>query len=113
MALNVTVRGPLFSKKIDAVVKAAMIDECMRKIQVRLDRPPPKKLLGMRRNPVRTKLSAALGNDSVLTFEHVESRFHSPRRTGSSWTRKNVGIIKAMAPRVLRKAAKRITEELG
>lgn len=113
MAVHVTVRGPLFTKKINAVVKQAMIDECMKKVDERLSRKPPAKKLGMMRNPVKTRMEAG-GTDAVnLHFEHVQSRFHNPRRTGSSWAKKNMGIIKAMAPRILRATAKRIVGELG
>jgi len=113
MAVNVTVKGPLFSKNIRGVVKQAIVDECMKKVHERLSRKPPAKKLGMMRNPVKTRMEAG-GTEAVnLYFEHVESRFHNPRRTGSSWVKKNMGIIKAMAPRVLRAAANRICGELG
>ena len=113
IALKVTVKGPLFSKKIDAVVKAAMIDECMKEIDKRLSRPPPKKKLGMMRNPVKTRMGTGMGQDATLAFEHVESQFHSPRRTGSSWVKKNIGIIHSVARRNLKAVANRIVRELS
>ena len=108
ISVQVTVRGRIFAKNISGEVKKAIINESLEKIDKRLSRRPPRKKLGMMRNPVKTRMDA---HALKLHFEHVESRFHSPRRTGKAWLRKNIAIVKAMAPRVLRKTAARIIGE--
>ena len=101
--VSVTLKGPLFSKKIDQVVKAAMIEETLEKIGQRMERGG--KGLGAKRNII-SRQTAALEMG-------VQSTRHFPRTRGTAWTQKNVAIVKAMAPRVLRKAALRIAGELS
>jgi len=117
ISVQVTVRGPLFSKKIDKVVKDAMIQKCFKDVDKRLSRPPPKRkaLLGMRRNPVKTRLETVAATNQIikLHFEHVESRFHSPRRTGKAWVRKNIGIIKSIVRNTIKAVANQIASELS
>jgi hypothetical protein len=43
----------------------------------------------------------------------VESTLAYPRQSGKSWGRKNTSIIRAMAPRVIKKAVQRIEERWG
>ena len=45
---------------------------------------------------------------SAPLLREVSSTLVPPRTTGSSWTGKNIAIFKAMAPRVVRAAVKRI-----
>lgn len=116
--VEVVVRGPLFSKKIDRVVKAAMIDECLKKINKRLLRPRKKTRLGTpalggRRNVVTAEMAFGEGVETQATVSKIYSTLKSPRTKGTSWIRANVKIARAMAPRVLRKAAKRIVGELS
>ena len=108
LTLDVTIKGPLLTKKIDAVVKKAIVEETLQKISERLGRKGAQgsggKGLGVKRNIVDRQLS-----DIELT---VDTTKIWPRTKGTSWNRKNVAIIKSMAPRVLRKTAARIVSEL-
>ncbi len=61
-----------------------------------------RKGLGIANNPLAVSMSA-LGTASEIT-----SPLNWPRTTGSSWTKKNIGIFKSMVPNVIRKAIKGI-----
>jgi hypothetical protein len=99
--INVTLKGHLFEKKIDETVKKALVQEVLVKVGERMDRQG--KGLGAKRNRITKKQAAEL---ELL----VESTRIWPRTKGTAWTRKNIAIVKAMAPRVMRKAAQRIAE---
>lgn len=105
---TVTLKGPLFEKKIDDVVKKAIIEETLQKVNERMGRKGPQgsggKGLGVKRNIVDRKLTGL-----ELKVDTTKIR---PRTKGTSWQRKNVSIIKAMVPRVVRKTAQRIASEL-
>lgn len=111
MDVKVTVRGPLFDKKIDKTVKAAIVEECLLKINARLTRAGARgsggRGLGTQRNTVGTVVDI---NAITLT---AESTLIFPRTTGRAWAQKNMAIVRAMAPRVMRKTALRIVGELG
>lgn len=106
--IDVTIKGPFFNKKISKVVQDAIVQEAVEKIGDRLTRKGTQgsggKGLGVRRNTV-TRKRGGLG-------EQVASTLRRPRTKGTSYIRKNMGIAKAMAPRVLRKTAQRIVGEL-
>ncbi len=121
--VKVTLRGPLFEKKIDKVVEAAIIEYTMRRIEKRVRRVPKRKkhTLGRRRNPIGPgKLdrnpptfglgSLEFGGNVSMTFKSTTRR---PRKTGRAWQAKNVAIIKSMAPRVMRAMAKQIAANLS
>lgn len=101
--VSVTLKGPLFTKKIDDVVKRQLVAEVLTKVEERTRRQG--KGLGARRNTISHERDGLELN--------VESTRNWPRTKGTSWQKKNIGIVKAMAPRVMRKAAQRITEELS
>lgn len=61
-----------------------------------------RKGLGIVNNPLAVSISA-LG-----TSAEIASPTNWPRTTGASWTKKNIGIFKAMVPNVIRKAIQRI-----
>lgn len=102
--VEVTVRGPMFRKNIDEMVKKALVAEVIDKVEQRMRRQG--KGLGAQRNQVTQQMRGEL---ELL----VESTRIWPRTKGTRWTRKNIGIVKAMAPRVMQKAATRIVEDLG
>jgi hypothetical protein len=112
MNVNVTLRGPLFTKKIDATVKKVILEEGIERIgkeiidkTERLKRSR-KKGLGAKRNPVDRDTRG-------LTMTVTSQVGKWPRMSGGKWTYKNIGIIKGMAPRVMNKIAQRIVSELG
>jgi hypothetical protein len=108
LSIDVTIKGGLVSKKVDAVVKKAIVEETLQKISERLGRKGAQgsggKGLGVKRNIVDRQLSD-------ISLE-VDTTKIWPRTKGTSWNRENVAIVKAMAPRVLRKTAARIVDEL-
>lgn len=103
MNIAVNLSGPLFKKKIDAVVKAAIIEEALEKIGQRMERGG--KGLGARRNIVSRRTAG-------LEME-VDTTKRRPRTKGTAWARKNMGIVRGMAPHVLRKTALRIIGDLS
>ncbi len=107
----VTLRGPLFSKKISKVIERQIIEQAMVKFEKRVRRPSKKvqKRIGFKRNPIRPG-DLHLGGGVAMEL-HSTTKW--PRTTGYSWTHKNVAAIKAMAPRVLRSLARKIVGELG
>jgi hypothetical protein len=102
LTATVTLKGPLFEKKITPIVEQAIIRESLHKFEERMNRGG--KGVGSKRNTVTQKRE-----ELVLTAETTLIR---PRTRGTAWQKKNVGIVKAMAPRVLRATALRITEQL-
>ncbi len=102
MTVAVTLKGPLFEKKIDAVVEKAIVEEALKKVDERVQRGG--KGLGARRNIVSRKLTGL-----ELTVDTTKIR---PRTKGTSWQKKNLQIIKRMVPNVVRKTALRIASEL-
>lgn len=108
MDISVQLTGPMFTKEAKPVVEKALGEEALRKISERMERSARsggKKALGRRRNTItQTQNGLVLDIDSTLIW---------PRTKGSSWYRKNERIITAMTKNVLRKAGRRIAEELG
>lgn len=107
--VEVTIRGPYFDKRIDKVVEQAIVQEGIEKVGERLTRKGAQgsggKGLGVKRNVVRrTKHGME---------EEIASTLRRPRTKGTAWTRKNMGIAKAMLPRVLKKTSARIVGELS
>ena len=108
MTVNpVIVRGPLFEKRIDRVVEAAIMGEAMEKFEKRITRKGRK--IGRKRNPIGPG-DLSKGKTIMLT---MTSSLNRPRTSGGKWTAHNVRAVKAMAPRVLRSVAKRIVGELS
>ena len=103
----ITLRGPLFEKRIDRVVEAAIMGEAMEKFEKRLTRKGRK--IGRKRNPIGPG-DLTKGKTIQLT---MTSTLNWPRTSGIKWTQHNVKAIKAMAPRVLRSVAKKIVGELS
>lgn len=103
--VNVTLKGKLFTKKIDDVVKRAIVEEVLVKVDERFGRARQGRGLGAQRNTITRQRRG-------LELE-VRSTRVWPRTKGTAWTRKNIGTIKSMSGRVARKAATRIVEELG
>jgi len=100
--VTVRLRGGLFTKNIPRVVEKQLVHEVLNKVEERTKRQG--KGLGAQRNRIEHHRSGLeLSVDSTRIF---------PRTKGTSWTRKNIGVVKAMAPRVMRKAAERIAGEL-
>lgn len=102
--ISVKVHGGLFSRNIPESVRRSMRQEAIEKIATRMERGG--KGLGSKRNTISHRADGELQ-------ERVSSTRIWPRTKGTSWQSKNIGIAKAMAPRVLRKAAERIVGELG
>jgi len=113
--ITVKVNGGLFQKNIPETVRRAMVGEAIEKIDQRLMRKGARgsggKGLGVQRNIVSHEMRPAQMQTTISTT--VGGKEHWPRTKGTSWQRKNIAITKAMAPRVLRKAANRIVEEMG
>ena len=101
--VSVNVKGPLFSKRITANVREAMYEEGIKKITDRWMRKSRRRL-GRRKN-ILSLSERPMRNE-------VRSTLIQPRTSGKAWMGSNIAIAKAMAPRVLRKAAKRITGQL-
>ena len=108
--ITITLRGPLFSKNIPKVLGDAIIAEVMEKVEKRVRRP--KKTghnLGRKRNPIGPgDIRRRDGVSMTLT-----SSLNWPRMSGGKWVQKNMAAIKAMAPRVIRKAGRRMAKELS
>lgn len=101
--VNVTLRGGLFGKNIPRAVEESLAGEVLAKVEERTRRQG--KGIGAQRNTIsHDRDGLALRISSTLRF---------PRSRGSAWQRKNMAIIRSMAPRVMRKAAERIAREMG
>ncbi len=121
--VKVTLRGPLFEKKIDKEIQDAIVWYALKRIEKRMRFVPKrvKKALGRHRNPIGpgklNKKPPTFGLGTLQFGGNVSMTFASttirPRRSGKSWQKKNVAIIKSMAPRVMRKTAKRIAAILS
>ncbi len=112
---NVTLRGPLFSKQISPTIRRQIMTEAMPKFNKRITRRGRK--VGRKRNPIPPGREWNAGFGLLTLGRGVAMKWDSttrhPRTTGKTWQRKNVAIIKAMAPRVLRSLARKIVGELG
>jgi hypothetical protein len=102
LTVNVTLKGPLFTEVITDVVERSIIDQSLHKFEPRLARGG--KGIGARRNTITQDRQG-------LTLE-ATSTLRPPRTKGKAWLRKNEGVVRGMAPRVLRATAKRIAEQL-
>lgn len=103
--ITVKVNGGLFKRNIPRSVRDALMQEAVTKVSQRWLRGG--KGLGVQRNTLTERV-----HEGALEAR-VSSTLHSPRRTGAAMTRKKIGQARAMAPRVLRKAAERIVTEMG
>lgn len=106
--VDIEVRGPLVTKRVDKIVQDAIVQESLNKVRERLTRYGPKgsggKGLGVQRNVVTTDTEG-------LTLEET-STLRWPRTKGTKKAQKDVGIVRSMLPRVLNKVAERIVNEL-
>lgn len=102
MTVAVTLKGPMFEKDVPRIIEKQIIHEILGKVEERTKRQG--KGLGARRNTIDHQRRGL-----ELTVDTSKIR---PRTKGTAWQKKNVGIIKSMAPRVARKAAERIAAEL-
>lgn len=106
---TVTLRGGLFGKNIPRSVETAIQSEAIAKIRERLTRKGAGgsggRGLGVKRNVVRV--------DERRLELAVSTTRKAPRVTGVAFKSKNVGIVKGMARRVVRKSAERIAREMG
>lgn len=111
--ISVKVNGGIFEKNIPAVVRTVMYEEALLKINERLLRKgrfgSGGKGIGVQRNTITDERRRGSGDMELL----IRSTRIAPRVSGAAWQKKNIGIVKAMAPRVLRKSADRIVEEMG
>ena len=106
----VTLRGPLFEKRIDRVVEAAIMRQAMEKFEKRVRRTKKSgHILGRKRNPIGP---GDLTKGKTIQLQ-MRSTLRNPRTTGKAWTRANVAAIKSMTPFVLRDLAKKIVAELS
>lgn len=137
VTLNATVKGPLFSKKIDQVVQDAIWAETLDKIEDRILRPSKKaqKRIGFRRNKLSPRKNRLVLEVASTLAKPLPSKrkgprgrkgsgtprpgwqekwpAYNPRRKGTSWQATNEKAARAMLPRVLRKTTERIVGELG
>lgn len=104
ISITVKMNGGLFSRNIKRSVREAMYQEALEKVAVRMERGG--KGLGAQRNVITQR------PDGDLQMRVISTRIY-PRTRGTSWVSKNIAITRAMAPRVLRKAADRIVTEMG
>lgn len=107
--VTATVRGPLFTQRIDETTKRVMVEEVLDKVNERVTRVPRSPKAGRKNNTIEARrqdreAEVALGITSTLNW---------PRTKGAAWLRYNIGAIKKIAPNVIRKAGRRLAEELG
>jgi hypothetical protein len=82
---------------IDHFIKSEALEKFETRIRQGKRRPPN---LGTRRNTI-TSTTEGLTLTALSTLRR-------PRYTGKSWARKNIAIIKSMAPRVMNALARRL-----
>jgi len=102
--VTVKVNGGLFRRNVSRTVRDAMYQEAVEKVGERWMRGG--RGLGVRNN---TLTKHPHPGQMAVT---VSSTTNTPRTTGAAMTRKKIGQAKAMAPRVLRKAADRVVSEM-
>lgn len=100
---SVTLRGGLFGKNIPKVVERQIVEHILRSVQKRVERGG--KGLGEQRNTTTTDISGL-----TLTERFTRRR---PRVSGRAKIKKQIGQVKAIAPRSGRKAAEMIAAEMG
>ena len=102
--IQVSYSGGLFHRDVRRQVEDAMVNEILEKIRQRA--PRQGKGLGAQRNTITVDQQPEL---NMI----IRSTKHRPRTTGRAWIRKNLSIIRAMAPRVGRACCKRIALSMG
>lgn len=104
IGMSVKLSGGLFTKDFERIARKQIDHELLTKFEERVKRGG--RGVGAKRNKVT--------GDRGSFYELVmTSTLKPPRTKGTSWQRKNLGIIRAMTPRVVRKTAQRISEELA
>lgn len=128
MNVSATIRGPLFSKKIDKTVQDAIVDQVFNKLGERVTRSSRR--LGRKNNRI-TSENRALVLDLTSTLRNPADRRQSipsfgrgagrrknpdfnPRVKGTAWVKFVYSLAKGSFMRnQLRSAAAKITAELG
>lgn len=115
---DVALSGPIFSPGIDETIKRVIVDETLNKVDERIERSS-KARRSKGRILVTNPKNRVTRRRQDLTLEATTTLI-GRRNTGRSWVRKHLGspgygkgIIGAMLPRVLRKTARRLAEEMG
>lgn len=95
-----------------SVLMAPAMDEARDTIVARVLRPLPAKGRGRRKGmpPGAGVINNTLTPRLITNGAVIDSTLNSPRLVGTAWGRANTGIVRAMAPNVLRKAVQRIEE---
>lgn len=107
--IDVVLRGPLFSARIDEATKRAIVGEVIEKAEKRVMRTPRSPKAGRKNNTLSARRHQQQAAQSV-TFD---TSLNYPRTTGSAWSRYNLGVLRKLAPNVVRAAGRRIARELG
>ena len=107
--IQVNIKGPLFATRIDEATKRVILEDVFDKVDQRVMRQPRSPKLGRKNNTLEARRTDR-GREASLT---VTSTRHWPRTKGTAWLRYNIGAVKKIAPNVIRKAGRRLAEELG
>ena len=111
---SITLRGPLFSKNIPKVLRAAILKEAMEKFEKRVRRPKKSgHNLGRKRNPIPKGVVTLRDGVEMALRSTTGSHMRNPRTTGKAWVSANMAAIKKMVPFVIRKAARKMAAELN
>lgn len=137
VTLNATLKGPLFSKKIDKAVQERILVRVFDRVEEVIANPSKKsqKRLGFRRNkltprkhPLVFEMSSTLagparwkkprqsgprrkGTPRPKWQERVPE--YNPRRTGVTWQRTNENRARKIIPNALRKYTQEMVAELN
>jgi len=107
--VNVVIRGPLFSSRIDEVTRQAIVGEVIDKAEQRVMRKARSPKPGRKNNTLSARRHQREAEQAV-TFD---TTLNYPRTSGVSWARYNLGVLRKLAPNVVRAAGRRIARELG
>ncbi len=109
MKLDVDLKGPFFSARIDDVTKRAIYGEVLDKVDERLMRQPRSPKAGRKNNTLSSKRRES--SDEVA--QDVDTTLNWPRTKGTAWVGYNIAAVKKLAPHVIRAVGRRIATDLG
>ena len=106
--ITITLRGPIFFKDIPKVLGDAIITEVMEKVEKEVRKRSNRgRRLGRKRNQIGPgEIRRRDGVSMTLT-----SSLNWPRTSGGTWVQQNMATLRGMAPRVIRKAGRRMAKE--
>jgi len=107
--VDMDLKGPFFGANVTDEVRESILSEVLDKVEQRAMRTPRSPKAGRKNNTLSSKRHEQAAAMSLS----IDSTLNRPRVTGGAWVKFNIGMIRKLAPNVVRAAGRRLAQRLG